>query len=88
MIDVLDSNFAFANIAYPSYASYYVHEFPQGHAELSLPLLRLRVFWCGEAEPLAIALASTNCSPPPERMAGGFFVSGAWSMQVQDRMAR
>jgi len=84
----MDSNFAFAGTAYPSYASYYVQELPQGHVELSLPLLRACVFWWGEAEPLAIALASTNCSPPPEHLAGGFFVSGAWSMQMQDRMAR
>jgi hypothetical protein len=70
----MDSNFAFANTTYPELSSDYVHELPQGHAELSLQLLRARVFWCGEAEPLAFALALTSCSPPPEHMAGGFFV--------------
>jgi hypothetical protein len=84
----MDSNFVFANTTCPGYASYYVHELPQGHHELSLQLLRACVFWCGKAEPLAIALASMNCSPPPELLAGGFFVSGAWWTQVQDRMAR
>ena len=62
-IDVMDSNFAFANTTYRSYPSCHVHEPPQRHAELSLQLLRVHVFWCAEAEPLAIAFSLNELQP-------------------------
>jgi hypothetical protein len=59
----MDSNFAFANTTYRSYPSCHVHEPPQRHAELSLQLLRVHVFWCAEAEPLAIAFSLNELQP-------------------------
>jgi hypothetical protein len=59
-----------------SYASHYVQEPTEGRANLLLYLLRTRVFWCGEAEPLAITFSPNDLQPTAGRP--GWWVFHFW----------
>ena len=65
--DTTDSNFALAGLGSRSYAFQYDHSLAEGHAHLSLYLLRICVFWCGEAEPLAITFSPNDWQPTAGR---------------------
>ena len=62
-VDTTDLNFALAKAASPSYAFSHVQQATEDRAELLLYLLRIRVFWCGAAEPLRITLSSRQLQP-------------------------
>jgi hypothetical protein len=65
--DTIDLNFALASARSPSYTFRYVHQPTEGRARLLLYLLHPLVFWCGEAESLAVTFSPKEWQPTAGR---------------------